>query len=374
MRLRVLHARACVDPAAAPRVGLHGDSVSFHRLVMSAALASGIACAAPLAVAGGPVRAAVAPVSVDGVDVEQVVALGAGLPLNFTVFGTPGALATLRIEGGRRVLELREVEPGVYEGSYVIDGSDAVRPDSRVTATLQKQGAVAYGALDEPLLLAKGTVPWGAPAAPGSALVAAPSPATASPPSPAQAFVASPAPAPVTPVPPSAAETTMPMPIAATPRPVPPDAFAATPRPVPPEAFATTPRPVPPEVFAATPPPSAPAPCSDCAVVESVRAVEVAPRGGVIGAIGGAIAGAILGKELGEAHKQRMLTLLGAIGGGLAGRQIERQATQSTQYDVDLRLADGTLLRRRYEQAPPFAAGATIRLGTPSRVVPAPRL
>ena len=334
MRLRVLHARACVDPAAAPRVGLHGDSVSFHRLVMSAALASGIACAAPLAVAGGPVRAAVAPVSVDGVDVEQVVALGAGLPLNFTVFGTPGALATLRIEGGRRVLELREVEPGVYEGSYVIDGSDAVRPDSRVTATLQKQGAVAYGALDEPLLLAKGTVPWGAPAPPGSALVAAPSPATASPLSPAQAFVAPPAPAPVTPVPPSAAETTMPMPI------------AATPRPVPPEAFATTPRPVPPEVFAATPPPSAPAFCSDCAVVESVRAVEVAPRGGVIG----------------------------AIGGGLAGRQIERQATQSTQYDVDLRLADGTLLRRRYEQAPPFAAGATIRLGTPSRVVPAPRL
>jgi len=349
MRLRVLHARACVDPAAVPRVGLHGDSVSFHRLVMSAALASGIACAAPLAVAGGPVRAAVAPVSVDGVDVEQVVALGAGLPLNFTVFGTPGALATLRIEGGRRVLELREVEPGVYEGSYLIDGSDAVRPDSRVTATLQKQGAVAYGALDEPLLLAKGTVPWGAPAAPGSALVAAPSPATASPPSPAQAFVASPTP--VTPAPPAvAAETTTPMPIAATPRPVPQAALPAA------------------------PPSAGYAACSDCALVESVRAVEVAPRGGVIGAIGGAIAGAILGKELGEAHKQRMLTLLGAIGGGLAGRQIERQATQSTQYDVDLRLADGTLLRRRYEQAPPFAAGATIRLGTPSRVVPAPRL
>jgi outer membrane lipoprotein SlyB len=100
----------------------------------------------------------------------------------------------------------------------------------------------------------------------------------------------------------------------------------------------------------------------------------MAPRGGVIGAIGGAIAGAILGKELGEAHKQRMLTLLGAIGGGLAGRQIERQATQSTQYDVDLRLADGTVLKRRYEQAPPFAVGATIRLGTPSRGTPAPGL
>ena len=140
--------------------------MSFHRLVVSAALAGGIACAAPLAVAREPARGAVAAVSVDGVDVEQVVALGAGVPLNFTVFGTPGALVTLRLDGGRRVLELRETEPGVYEGSYLIDGFDAVRPESRVTATLQKHGAVAYAALDEPLLLARGTVPWSVSAAP----------------------------------------------------------------------------------------------------------------------------------------------------------------------------------------------------------------
>ena len=44
----------------------------------------------------------------------------------------------------------------------------------------------------------------------------------------------------------------------------------------------------------------------------------------------------------------------------------------STQYDVDLRLADGTVLKRRYEQAPPFAVGATIRLGAASRGTPAP--
>jgi hypothetical protein len=294
---------------------------------MSAAVAGGIASAAPLALAREPVR--VAAVTVDGVDVEQVAALGTGVPLNFTVFGTPGALVTLRIDGGRRVLELREVEPGVYEGSYLIDGADALRPESRVTATLQKDGAVAYAALDEPLLLAKGTVPWAVPGAPVEAT----------------------APVTVMPAPQSAAtETTVPVPIVVTPR---------------------QPRVVPPPAFAATTPPSAHAPCSDCAVVESIRPVEMAPRGGVIGAIGGAIAGAILGKELGEAHKQRMLTFLGAIGGGLAGRQIERQATQSTQYDVDLRLADGTLLKRRYEQAPPFATGATIRLGTP-RGAPAP--
>ena len=81
--------------------------MSFHRLVMLAALAGGIACAVPQAVAREPVRGAVAAVAIDGVDVEQVVALGAGTPLAFTVFGTPGALVTLRVDGGRRVLELR---------------------------------------------------------------------------------------------------------------------------------------------------------------------------------------------------------------------------------------------------------------------------
>jgi len=306
--------------------------VFFLRLVMSAALVGGIACAAPQAVAREPVRGAVAAVAIDGVDVEQVVALGAGTPLAFTVFGTPGALVTLRVDGGRRVLELRESEPGVYEGSYLIDGSDAVRPESRVTATLQKNGAVAYALLDEPLLLARGMVPWDVAATPAEA------PGPSAPPT-------------GTPVPRSVgAEMAMPIPVTVTPR---------------------LPQRAPPAAVAAAPSPSEPAPCSDCAVVESVRPVAVAPRGGVIGAIGGAIAGAVLGKELGEAHKQRMLTLLGAIGGGLAGRQIERQATQSTQYDVDLRLADGTVLKRRYEQAPPFAVGATIRLGTPSRGTPA---
>jgi outer membrane lipoprotein SlyB len=301
--------------------------VSFHRLLIAAALTGGMACAAPFAEAREPAPVPVASVAVAGVDIEQVAALGAGVPLNFTAFGTPGALVSLRIEGGRRVLELQEVEAGVYEGSYLIDGLDAIRPESRVTVTLQKNGAVAYAALDEPLLLARGTVPWNIATRP--AVEPAPAPPLGTP---------------VPPVGPAAR---------------PPTAAVTPPLATPPVAVAST------TVIERTA-------CGDCAVVESVRAVENAPSGGVIGTIGGAIAGAILGKELGEAHKQRMLTLLGAIGGAVAGRQIERHATQSTQYEVDLRLADGTLLRRRYEQAPPFAVGATIRLGTPMRGSPAP--
>ncbi len=310
--------------------------MSFHRLLVSAALAGGIACTAPLAAAREPARAPAGAVAVASIDVEQVAELAAGVPLNFTVFGTPGSLVALRIDGGRRPLELRETEPGVYEGSYVIDGRDSIRPDSRVTATLQRNGAVAYSTLDEPLLLAQGTVPWSVAAAP------APVP-TPLPPSPAPVPLAVPTPLPIA----------APMPIPIT---------VAPPQQVPPAAWAATP-----------PTPRERERCRDCAVVESVRAVEAAPHGGVVGAIGGAIAGAILGKEAGAAHTKRVLTVLGAIGGALLGREVERQATRSTHYDVDLRLADGTVLKRRYEQAPPFVAGETIRLGaTPGRGTPVP--
>ena len=157
---------------------------------------------------------------------------------------------------------------------------------------MQKHGAVAYAALDEPLLLAKGTVPWGVPATP--ALAATP----AGPTRPRRR------PAPLTgmPVPESVAARDD----ADTDR---RDAATAAARPAC-------------RAFAATPPPAGYAPCSDCAVVEIDPPVEVAPRGGVIGAIGGAIAGAILGKKLGEAHKPRMLALW-RDRRRLAGRQIE---------------------------------------------------
>ena len=311
---RALHAfsfRADVE-----RVG-GGDLVSLLRLVMAAALAGALTCAAPRVGAAESARAAA--VAVDNVDVEQVAELGAGVPLVFTVFGTPQALATVRIDGARRVLELRETDPGIYEGTYVIDSRDAIRADSRVTATLQRQGAVGHARLDEPLLLARGA----------GAL------------EPRRRRCR----------PQSHRRRRRPRRSRRRRRRCPSRSRSRR---------STRCRPPP-----RSPPPRADSrePCADCAIVESVQAVAGPPRGGVIGAVGGAIAGAILGKELGEAHTRRVLSVLGAIGGALAGREIEMRATASTQYDVVLRLADGTRLKRRYEQAPPFVVGETLRLG-----------
>jgi len=290
--------------------------VSFHRLVMMVACAGSIAAASPVVHAAANDRPAI-----EGVNVEQVAGLAAGVPLRFTVFGTPGAAVALRIEGGWHALALREAEPGIYEGTYVIDARDAIGAASRVTATLQQRGAIAQADLEAPLLLAEVPLPWADAAA-----------KVASSGSPPAQLPAQPVPAIGAPV------AASPLPLVVAPAPV------AAPAPA---------------IVARAPERAA---CDDCARVESVREVEVRPLG-AIGAIAGAIAGAVLGDELGREHTRRMTRVIGAIGGALAGREVERRATQRIQYDVVLRANDGHTEARRYDHAPPFAPGATVRLG-----------
>ena len=296
-----------------------------------------VACAGSIAAASPVVHAAANDrPAIEGVNVEQVAGLAAGVPLRFTVFGTPGAAVVLRIEGAWHALALREAEPGIYEGTYVIDARDAIGAASRVTATLQQRGAIAQADLEAPLLLAEVPLPWADAAA-----------KVASSGSPPAQLPAQPVPAIGAPV------AASPLPLVVAPAPV------AAPAPAIVVARAPLAAPAPAVVVARAP---ERATCEDCARVESVREVEVRPLG-AIGAIAGAIAGAVLGDELGREHTRRMTRVIGAIGGALAGREVERRATQRIQYDVVLRANDGHREARRYDHAPPFAPGATVRLG-----------
>jgi outer membrane lipoprotein SlyB len=138
------------------------------RQVVVGAVASWFVGLAMPALAQGGIGAAVgsavrSEVRVDGFDVEQVGDLAAGTSLNFSLYGTPGARATLGIEGARKRLPLHEVQAGVYEGSYVIAPDDRITSDSRVTAHVWKHDEVITAVLDEPLLL--GGTPAPQPAA-----------------------------------------------------------------------------------------------------------------------------------------------------------------------------------------------------------------
>ncbi len=95
-------------------------------------------------------------VQVEGVDVEQVERLSPGVALNFSVYGTPGGSAMLRIDGARRSVDLQETQPGIYEGTYVIAPQDRIRADSRVTATVMRGNVAAHTTLEESLQLGHG--------------------------------------------------------------------------------------------------------------------------------------------------------------------------------------------------------------------------
>jgi uncharacterized protein YcfJ len=96
---------------------------------------------------------AAAPLRLEAFDVEQVPHLTPGTRLNFSLFGTAGATATLRIDGVRNPLSLAEVQPGIYEASHIIDERDRLAPDSRVSATLRRGVEAASIVLPEPLRL-----------------------------------------------------------------------------------------------------------------------------------------------------------------------------------------------------------------------------
>lgn len=90
---------------------------------------------------------------IDRFDVEEVDRLDAGTPLHFSLYGTPGATAALRIEGSGDTLAMREQHAGFYEGTHVIAPHDRVTPHSRVTAELRLGEGVAVAQLEEPLVL-----------------------------------------------------------------------------------------------------------------------------------------------------------------------------------------------------------------------------
>lgn len=263
--------------------------------------------------------------TVEGLVVERVARLAPGVTLHFSVFGSIRAEVGVAIEGVARRVVLREVQPGVYEGSHVIAAGDALRSDSRVVATMKRDGEVAYASLDEPLVLAALPVPW------ASARVTTPVP--------------SPQPAPGMPRVLGSHGTDL----ASI---VPPPAQAETraqtqPQALPPPWLPTRSAVIDPAPRLAA---ARAAACGDCLRVESIQEVEAASRDGLAGVVTRAVTD----------HRRRMLGLLGAIGIPGAARESERLAERAVAYEVVLRRADGVSIVRRYPALPSLRIGDVV--------------
>ncbi|WP_309684440.1 Ig-like domain-containing protein [Polaromonas sp.] len=102
-------------------------------------LATGFIATAPQ-LAGAQSRARFAPeISSFQVDVSD--RLGPGSDIDFTLEGTPRGKASVRIGGVNKTIALREVERGVYEGSYTLSRRDRLGPQPTARATLRVRNA-----------------------------------------------------------------------------------------------------------------------------------------------------------------------------------------------------------------------------------------
>jgi outer membrane lipoprotein SlyB len=98
--------------------------------------------------------------------------------------------------------------------------------------------------------------------------------------------------------------------------------------------------------------------CATCGTVESVTAVELEGTGSGAGAIAGGVLGAVVGNQVGGGDGKTLATILGAVGGGMAGNVVEKKMKKVTQYDVTVRMDDGS--RRSLRQTTPPAVGSAV--------------
>jgi outer membrane lipoprotein SlyB len=338
-------------------------------------------------------QAAASAPRIDGFDVAAAARLAAGNELTFTLYGTPGGTASVRIGGATGSLILDEVEAGVYEGSYTITRRDKVTRDSTATANLRIGNQVASSVLDENLLK-------GAPARwPGGSAAANSAPKISS-------FDVDP---PNRLVPGSELAFTL----AGSPGGTASVRINGVPGKLaleevkagvyegnytvrnrdrleantvvtgnlrigrqehtrvlaqslvensPSRPRMSSRRQAQPVAQAA---PSAPPPapvCANCGVVEAVNVVDVKGDGSYLGMIGGGVAGAVLGNQVGSGSAKTIARVLGAAGGAYAGNEIEKRIKTTKHYEVVVRLNNGGTQMVSYTTPPAFTVGSRVRV------------
>lgn len=110
--------------------------------------------------------------------------------------------------------------------------------------------------------------------------------------------------------------------------------------------------------------------CTDCGVVESVRAVKRKGEASGVGAVAGGVLGAAVGNQFGKGNGRTAMTVLGAVGGGVAGHEVEKQVKSTVVHQVSVRMDDGSV--RTIEQTSAPAVGQRVQLqGRTLKALPA---
>ena len=318
---------------------------------------------------------------IDGFDVEPAMRLTTGNDLLFTLYGSAGGTATVRISGAVNRFLLDETEAGVYEGVYTIKNTDRITAGSLVTANLRVGNRIATDTLDESLLAGAASRSDTQRAADAAALGTLPR---------IDRFE-------VVPAARLDAGTDLFFTLSGSPNGTASvringmvgkvslaevgagvyegvytirnrDRIASN------SDTTATLRRGDREVnlllnqsllaAAGTVPPvrAAVRNCANCGVVESINVVEVNGNGSYLGKIAGGVVGALLGSQVGSGRGTTAAEITGAVGGAVAGNEIEKRVKRSKHYDVTMRLLGGGTQTISFANEPAFKVGDKVRV------------
>jgi outer membrane lipoprotein SlyB len=316
---------------------------------------------------------------VSAFDVRPIDRLVPGAELEFTLWGTPGAEATLFIDGAQRPLRLVETSHGMYQGVYTISARDRIAPDARVTANLRRGNVVGTALLDETLQRGWTPPPVAAGDAPridrfsvthgGERRVGSSIHMT---------LLGTPG-ARVTVHLPGATERRVPLRevrageyvgtyvVQAGDRLQPDDPVVARLRIG--ERVVTTrlDNALDRARFQYTA--NDPALCVNCGKVVAINRIEIDGDGRYIGGtVAGGVLGAVIGSQIGGGDGRTAAGVLGAVGGALIGREIEKRRDRREVYEVVVELNNGQRQAVTYEDAPALRVGDSVRIDANARL------
>jgi len=102
--------------------------------------------------------------------------------------------------------------------------------------------------------------------------------------------------------------------------------------------------------------------CANCGVVLAVNVIEVEGKGSGVGVVAGGVVGGLVGNQVGQGTGNDLATVAGVIGGAFAGNAIEKKNKKTSNYDIKVKMDDGSERTLRQATDPDMVKGQKIKI------------
>ncbi|WP_051938135.1 glycine zipper 2TM domain-containing protein [Ferriphaselus sp. R-1] len=102
--------------------------------------------------------------------------------------------------------------------------------------------------------------------------------------------------------------------------------------------------------------------CKECGTVSAITEVEKQGEGTGLGAIGGGVVGGLLGNQVGGGTGNDIATIAGAVGGAYVGHQVEKKVRTTVQFNVVVKMEDGSEATITEDKKPALAVGDKVKV------------